>query len=61
MSSKRQAAKSEVIEKLQSCQEYGDPERAESDASEALCEFLSALGHDDVVAEFKKIPSWGQS
>jgi hypothetical protein len=50
--------KEEVIEKLVVCQHNGDTEIAHSEADDILCDFLTALGYADVVAEYMKVDKW---
>ena len=51
-------SKQEAIESLKEEQGPNDPESAHLTADRILCEFLSSLGHSDVVAEFEKIRKW---
>ena len=50
--------KKEVIAKLIECQNNGDTEMAHGNADDLLCEFLTALGYADVVAEYDKVDKW---
>ena len=53
----RQAADKAVVT-LKACQSNDDTEVAHSDADDALCELISALGLSDVVDEYGKVPKW---
>jgi hypothetical protein len=49
----------QAIEKLKQAQADGDPEEAHIKADEILCEFLSSLGHADVVEAWNEVsPKW---
>lgn len=50
--------KKEVIAKLIECQNNRNTEAAHINADDLLCEFLAALGHADVVAEYDKVDKW---
>jgi len=47
-----------VINNLKKLQDSGDTESAHSDADDILCDFLSHLGYEEVVEEYKKIDKW---
>jgi len=47
--------KEQTLQKLVECQNNTDYEAAHVEANRALCEFLKALGHADVAAEFLKV------
>lgn len=48
----------EAIRKLREEQASGDIEIAHSNADDILCNLLSALGFEDVVAEYAKVRKW---
>lgn len=48
----------QAIEKLKAEQGDGDTEAAHGNADDILCEFLTALGYADVVAEWHKVDKW---
>lgn len=48
----------EALAGLVKCQESDDKEMAHMDADEVLCALLTALGYDDVVAEWEKVGKW---
>lgn len=50
----RDKAIAELIEE----QENWDSEMAHVNADEVLCDLLTALGYDDVVAEYNRIRKW---
>ena len=50
--------KKEAFSRLRELQASGDHETAHYEADDILCQLLDALGHGDVVEEFKKIKKW---
>lgn len=50
--------KKEVIAKLIECQNNHNTETAHINADDLLCEFLTALGYADVVAEYNEVSKW---
>ena len=48
----------QIIKKLIELQQSDDTEAAHCDADELLCNLLSDLGYDDVVAEYRKVDKW---
>ena len=50
--------KEQVLDSLKQEQSNPDPEKAHTNADDALCDFLTALGHADVVAEYEKVEKW---
>ena len=50
--------KEEAIQELKLQQKNGDTEVAHSNADDVLCALLSALGYNDVVAEYHKVNKW---
>ena len=50
--------RSQAITKLKKAQDNLNIEMAHSDADEVLCELLSSLGYEDVVAEYRKVSKW---
>ena len=48
----------EAIRKLKQCQGSGDTEMQHSDADDILCELLSRLGYQEVVAEWQAVNKW---
>jgi hypothetical protein len=54
----RTMTREQAIAELKRFQESGDTEAAHGDADEVLCKLLSALGYQDVVAEWEKIDKW---
>lgn len=50
--------KDEAIAKLKALQGSGDWEAAHGDADQVLCDFLTALGHADVVKEWDEVGKW---
>lgn len=51
-------AKEKCLKILVSEQSRGDVEAAHQNADDALCAFLTALGHGDVVDEYDAIEKW---
>ena len=51
-------AKALCLQKLQQAFDTGDTEGGHCDADEALCDFLKALGHNDVVELYERLPKW---
>jgi hypothetical protein len=47
-----------AIARLKAEQDNGDREAAHWNADDVLTELLSALGYDDVVAEWAKVDKW---
>jgi hypothetical protein len=47
-----------AIAELKDCQTVGDTEVAHSNADKVLCQFLTALGYADVVAEWENVDKW---
>jgi len=47
-----------ALEKLRQAQGEPDCEMAHEDADLALCEMLTALGYDEVVAAWKRVDKW---
>lgn len=47
-----------AIKKLQECQQNREWESAHEDADDVLCELLSDLGFEDIVAEWQKVGKW---
>lgn len=47
--------KEEAIEALKLCQSDTDPVAAHAAADEVLCRLLAALGHEDVVREWRAV------
>lgn len=50
--------KEQAIAKLKEAQNGGDTECDHCTADEVLCDFLTALGYADVVAEYDKVEKW---
>ena len=50
--------KDDVIERMTELQNDTDTEDAHEKADDLLCQFLSSLGHKDLVEEFEKIHKW---
>ena len=50
--------KEEAIKMLKLQQENFDTEAAHVKADNILCHFLTALGYQDVVAEYNKVNKW---
>ena len=48
----------QAIMELRQCQSYSDTEAAHVYADGVLTDLLTALGYQDVVAEWKKIDKW---
>jgi len=48
----------EAINELKDIQKLGDIEIAHSQADGILCELLSSLGYEKVVAEYNKVDKW---
>lgn len=48
----------EAIARLRECQTNGDTEIDHRDADAVLCELLTTLGYEDVVAEYDKVDKW---
>lgn len=48
----------QAIEELKEQQGSGDWEVAHSEADDVLCKLLVALGYQDVVDEWEKVPKW---
>lgn len=47
-----------TLETLRLCQQMRDPENAHNRADKALCDFLTSLGYQQVVDEWKKVEKW---
>lgn len=49
-----------TLERLMSARKEGegDPERAHGDADEALCDFIKALGHPEIVEAWEAVDKW---
>jgi len=50
--------KEDALRELAECQENYDIEIAHLNADEVLCTLLTALGYEDVVTEYNKVPKW---
>lgn len=50
--------KQEVKAKLRELAKWGDTEIAHIEADKAIMDFLTQLGHEDVVKLFDKIDKW---
>jgi len=50
--------KEQAIEKLKKAQNGEDTECDHGEADQVLCDFLTALGYADVVAEYDKVGKW---
>lgn len=50
--------RTEAILILQQEQKNDDTECAHGNADQVLCDLLSELGYDDVVAEYSKVHKW---
>lgn len=48
----------QAIDQLKKQQGSGDYEVAHGEADAVLCELLVALGYQDVVDEWEKVPKW---
>jgi len=53
-----QITKEQAITKLRECQRIGDEEEAHGDADGVLCDLLTSLGYEEVVAEWLKVRKW---
>ena len=50
--------KEDCLKKLKDAQENDDTECAHELADMAICDFLTELGHGDLVAEYESIHKW---
>ena len=50
--------KEEAIKRLKEQQDNEDYESAHAIADDTLCDFLTALGYADVVAEYEEVGKW---
>jgi|TARA_R110000803_G_scaffold110244_1_gene178632 hypothetical protein len=50
--------KEQVLQRLKECAADDDTEMAHVAADTALCEFLIALGHEDVVDAYNDVDKW---
>lgn len=48
----------QAIALLKAQQKNRDTENAHGDADDILCELLTTLGYEDVVAEWRKVKKW---
>jgi hypothetical protein len=51
-------AKTEALATLASVASSRDVELAHAVVDDALCDFLMALGYDDVVEIYRRVPKW---
>ncbi|WP_313570739.1 hypothetical protein [Pantoea piersonii] len=51
-------SREEAITKLHEAAKHWDKEEAHGLADDALCDLLSALGYEDVVEAWKRVPKW---
>lgn len=58
MTERDEAAAQKALERLRTADNPGDPEAAHSDADDALCDLLIALGYEDVVKAWHRIEKW---
>lgn len=55
---KEDITREEAIEALRALHGAGDIELAHGEADDILCKLLNALGYDDVVVAYDKVPKW---
>lgn len=48
----------DVIERLKELSGWGDYEGAHVEADEILCEWLTILGYEELVKEYRNVPKW---
>jgi hypothetical protein len=55
---KEDMTRERALAELKGFQGDGDIEIAHSRADDVLCKLLTALGYEDVVREYDKVPKW---